>query len=102
MSALDLGLRAQVLDLLATERARRNMALLFVTHDLAAARHLCERMLVMHRGEVVEQGPTARVFTQPSAPYTRSLLAAALTIDPRRAREQRHARATASRSVLPR
>lgn len=80
VSALDAGLRAQILDLLDGERRRRNLALLFVTHDLAAARYLCERTLVLRRGAVVEHGPTAQLFAAPQQPYTRELLASALDV----------------------
>jgi ABC-type microcin C transport system duplicated ATPase subunit YejF len=79
VSALDLALRAQVLDLLAAERARRKLALLFVTHDLAAVWQLCERTLVLQRGEVVEQGATRALFAAPTQAYTRELLASALS-----------------------
>jgi peptide/nickel transport system ATP-binding protein len=93
VSALDLALRAQVLALLAAERRRRGLAMLFVTHDLAAARALCERVLVLQSGEVVEQGATASIFAGPAHPHTQALLAATLTVDPRAARAGRSARA---------
>jgi len=88
VSALDVSIRAQVLDLLAGERARRRLALLFIAHDLSAVRFLCERTLVLYRGQVMEQGATADVFAAPRHPYTRALLAAALVADPRRARRR--------------
>jgi ABC-type glutathione transport system ATPase component len=81
VSSLDLSLRAQVLDLLAAERKRRNLGLLLVTHDLGAARFLCERTLVLYRGEVVEQGRTQQLFDRPAHPYTQALLAATLRVD---------------------
>ena len=80
VSALDAGLRAQILDLLDAERRRRNLALLFVTHDLAAARYLCDRTLVLRRGVVVEQGPTRSLFAAPAHPYTRELLTSVLDV----------------------
>ncbi|MEY4763232.1 MAG: hypothetical protein RLZZ200_3089 [Pseudomonadota bacterium] len=104
VSALDVSIRAQVLDLLASERARRNLALMFIAHDLAAVRFLCERILVLYRGQVMEQGPTSEIFARPRHPYTQLLLSAALVADPRRARRRGHpvtapATATEARAV---
>ncbi len=76
VSALDVSLAAQVLNLLCDLRARLGIALLFVTHDLAAARAVADEVAVMHRGVVVERGPTERVFSSPAHDYTRELLAA--------------------------
>jgi ABC-type glutathione transport system ATPase component len=87
VSALDLALRSQVLRLLLELRRQHSLALLLVTHDLHAARFLCERTLVLRRGVVVEQGGTAQLFAQPAADYTRELLASMLSVDP--AREDR-------------
>lgn len=81
VSALDASLRAQILDLLARERRERSLALLFVTHDIAAARYLCERTAVLHRGEIVEQGDTAQVLSRPRHPFTRALVEATLSVD---------------------
>jgi oligopeptide transport system ATP-binding protein len=80
VSALDAPLRAQILDLLDAQRRRRGLALLFITHDLAAARYLCERTLVLRHGEEVEQGETARLFAAPRMDYTRELLDSMLTL----------------------
>lgn len=77
VSALDVSVQRQVLDLLASLRDERNIAILFITHDLRVAAQICDRILVMKSGEVVEQGPSARVLTAPDHPYTRDLLAAA-------------------------
>jgi peptide/nickel transport system ATP-binding protein len=76
VSALDVSLAAQVLNLLCDLRARLGIALLFVTHDLAAARAVADEVAVMHRGVVVEQGPIDRIFSAPDHDYTRELLAA--------------------------
>lgn len=81
VSALDLDLRSQVLRLLVELRRRRSLALLLVTHDLHAARFLCEQTLVLRQGRVVEQGATAQVFDEPTAAYTRELLASMLSVD---------------------
>jgi peptide/nickel transport system ATP-binding protein len=80
VSALDLALRAQVLQLLAGLRRTRRLALLLVTHDLHAARLLCDHTLVLRQGAVVEQGATAELFARPSASYTRELLDAMLSV----------------------
>ena len=82
VSALDLALRAQVLELLAGLCRSRSLGMLMVTHDLHAARLMCARMLVLRRGAVVEEGASAELFAQPRSDYTRELLAAMLSVDP--------------------
>jgi peptide/nickel transport system ATP-binding protein len=77
VSALDVSVQAEVLDLLAEVRERYALAMLFITHDLRVAARICDRVMVMRRGEVVEQGATGAVFAQPAHAYTRALLAAA-------------------------
>jgi microcin C transport system ATP-binding protein len=73
-TALDVSLRGQVLELLATQQKQRGMALLLITHDLQLVRQYADRVAVMERGVLVEQGPVAQVFAQPQHPYTRKLL----------------------------
>jgi ABC-type glutathione transport system ATPase component len=82
VSALDVSLRAQVLELLQAQVRQRQLALVFVTHDLAAAQFLCAQTLVLHQGRVVEQGATHDVLANPAAAYTRLLLSAALPLAP--------------------
>jgi len=77
VSALDVSVQAQVLELLDDVRQRYDLAMLFITHDLRVAAQICDRIMVMHHGIVVEQGRTAEVYANPSHPYTRELLAAA-------------------------
>ena len=76
VSALDVSIQAQVLDLLADLKTRLNLSMLFITHDLRVAAQVCDRIMVMQHGRVVEIGPTDRVLSQPSHDYTRSLLEA--------------------------
>jgi peptide/nickel transport system ATP-binding protein len=75
-SALDASIRIQILDLLLANSRRQHSALLLVSHDLAAVRRFCERVVVMYSGRIVEQGPTEAVFRQPLHPYTAALMAA--------------------------
>jgi microcin C transport system ATP-binding protein len=81
-TALDVTVQAQILKLLKDIQSRLGMSMLFITHDLGIVRKLADRVCVMQRGEIVEQGPVERVFTAPEHPYTKALLAAEPKPDP--------------------
>ncbi len=86
-SALDRSVQSQIIDLLRTLQQRHALGYLFISHDLAVVRALAHRVVVMRRGQVVEQGPADEVFDHPQADYTRALLAAAFGLaEPRHSR----------------
>ncbi|MFG6499804.1 ABC transporter ATP-binding protein [Sulfitobacter sp. 1A13191] len=75
-TALDVTIQAQILDLLKDLKDEMGMGLLFITHDLGIVRRIADRVFVMQKGLVVEEGPTAEIFDNPQHPYTRKLLGA--------------------------
>lgn len=76
VSALDLSIRAQVLDLLAELKKKLNLSFLFITHDIGVVQHVADRIIVMNRGKIVEQGTCADVLGNPQEEYTKRLMAA--------------------------
>jgi oligopeptide transport system ATP-binding protein len=92
VSALDVSIQAQILNLLKDLQHEFGLAYLFVAHDLAVVRTMSDRIAVMNRGKIVEIGPAEEVYTNPQDPYSQALLAAVPIPDPRRMFERRAAR----------
>ncbi|NNH84617.1 ABC transporter ATP-binding protein [Rhizobium laguerreae] len=82
VAALDVTIQAQIIELFRELTAKMNLTLIFIAHDLAIVRNLCERVVVMYRGEIVEEGRSEEVFARPKHPYTAALIAAIPDIDP--------------------
>ncbi|MFC4625818.1 dipeptide ABC transporter ATP-binding protein [Daeguia caeni] len=82
IAALDVTIQAQIVDLFRELKSKMQLTLLFIAHDLAVVRNLCERVVVMYHGKIVEEGPSAEVFTNPKQDYTRALIDAIPDIDP--------------------
>ena len=89
VSALDVSIRAQILELLTDLQEEFGLTYVFVAHDIGVVRHVSDRIAVMHEGKIVEQGPADEVCERPQDPYTRQLLAAVPIPDPREARARR-------------
>ena len=82
-TALDVTIQAQYLRLLKTLQAETGLAIIFITHDFGIVARMCDRVLVMYAGRVVESGPVRRIFSVPSHPYTRALLSSVPTVERR-------------------
>jgi oligopeptide/dipeptide ABC transporter ATP-binding protein len=89
LSALDMSIQSQVLNLLVDLRERLNLSYVFISHDLSIVEYLCDDVAVMYLGRVVESAPAAQLFASPRHPYTQALLAAVPNPDPRRERPGR-------------
>jgi len=88
VSALDVSIRAQIMNLLADLQAEHGLGYLLIAHNLATVRYMCHRMAVMYVGEIVETGETEDLFNDPLHPYTRALISAALPSHPDIQREE--------------
>lgn len=90
VSALDVSVQAQVVNLLDSIRQEMGISILFIAHDLSMVRYISDRIAVMYLGKLVEVGPAKQVFEAPAHPYTRALLASNPVPDPARERERQH------------
>jgi ABC-type oligopeptide transport system ATPase subunit len=88
VSALDVSIQAQVINLLVDLQKRLGLTYMLIAHDLRLVRHVCNRVAVMYRGRIVETGPTSTLFARPQHPYTRALLSAVPVLDPDTRRER--------------
>jgi peptide/nickel transport system ATP-binding protein len=82
VASLDVSIKGQILNLLIDMKAQRDLALIFIAHDLSIVWGLCDRVVVMYLGRIVEEGPLERVFRSPCHPYTAALLRAVPALDP--------------------
>ncbi|MYA87555.1 MAG: ABC transporter ATP-binding protein [Boseongicola sp. SB0662_bin_57] len=88
VSALDVSIQAQVLNLLLELRERRNLTMLFIAHDLSVVEYLCDQIVVMYLGRIAEIGPARPLYSGPGHPYTQALLSAVPLPDPAAARDR--------------
>ena len=87
VSSLDVSVQSQVLNLMVRLQQERGLSYVFISHDLSVVEHVSDAVAIMYLGRIVEQGPVDRIFGQPAHPYTRALMQAISSVDPRRRRE---------------
>src|SRR5256886_9641463 len=97
----DMSIRARMLELLLALRNRYGLAYLFITHDLATAKFVCDRIAIMYLGRIVEMGPTELIFRDPKHPYTPALLSAIPLPEPGRFRERTLPRRQTPDAIFP-
>jgi peptide/nickel transport system ATP-binding protein len=100
VSALDVSVQAQVLNLLQDLQQQHGLGYLLISHDLAVVQQLCDEVVVLYQGQIVERGTPAQLFSDAQHPYTRALVAAVPRIAPGRARARRRERAAASAAMV--
>ncbi len=101
VAMLDMSIRARILELLLELRDRHGLAYLFITHDLATAKFVCDRIAIMYLGRIVEMGPTDAIFRDPKHPYTRALLGAIPVPQPGRVRVRTLPRGEVPDAIFP-
>ncbi len=101
VAMLDMSIRARILELLLELRDRHGLAYLFITHDLATAKFVCDRIAIMYLGRIVEMGPTEAIFRDPKHPYTRALLGAIPVPQPGRVRVRTLPRGEVPDAIFP-
>jgi oligopeptide transport system ATP-binding protein len=101
VSALDVSVQAQIVNLFLELQARLGLTLIFITHDLRLVRHISHRVAVMYLGRVVETGETEALFTAPRHPYTRALIAAVPQVDPHQRSEREAVRGELPSPIAP-
>jgi peptide/nickel transport system ATP-binding protein/oligopeptide transport system ATP-binding protein len=89
VSALDVSIQAQILNLLIDLQAEFGVAYVFISHDLGVVQHLCDRIAIMYLGKIVELGDRTQIYERPQHPYTEALLSAAPSLDDWRAKSDR-------------
>ena len=88
VSALDASIRGEIIDLLLRIKSEKKLTMIFIAHDLAVVRKICDRVIVMQSGKIVEQGPTEKVFFEPEKEYTANLLSSVPVPDPKKEKEK--------------
>jgi ABC-type oligopeptide transport system ATPase subunit len=100
VASLDVSIQAQILNLFQDLKSRLGLTLLYIAHDLATVRHLCDRVAVMEQGAIREIGTREHLYTNPQHPYTQALIAAVPEPDPREERRKLTARRAATAAAL--